>query len=144
MPDNSSTPAARKQKRRPQTLNDHLAALIAVMTPLPDDWAPTDQEWRKPYGIYNRLRRAAKPEDWQALIVKAKAAEPGTPAYQIKKFWKIRDRIQRAKRGKEYWAKVHARRKTDPNYVAQLVASRARAKAKRQAERAARLAEVTP
>jgi hypothetical protein len=134
MTDQSTTP---RRKPIPLTLNDHLAAFIAVMAPIPDDWAPDPKEWRKPYGIYNRLRRASKPDQWRALIARAKAAEPGSPAYQFRKFWRIRDRIQRAKRTTDYWSRVHARRKNDPHYVAQLVASRARAKAKKRDGRAA-------
>ncbi len=143
MPIYTDTPRPKKPKRPLLTLNDHLEALLRVMTPIPEDWRPTPTEWRKPYGIYNRLRRASKPEQWQALIARAKAAEPGSPAYQFRKFWRIRDRIQRAKRTTEYWAKVHERRMKNPRYVAQLEASRARAKAKKQAERAARQG-VTP
>jgi hypothetical protein len=128
MPIYTDTP--RPKKPPLLTLNDHLMAFLNVMMAIPDNWAPTPAEWRKPYGIYNRLRRAAKPEQWQALIARAKASDPGDPAYLFRKFWKIRDRIQKAKRTTDYWSRVHARRKNDPHYMAQLVASRARAKAK--------------
>ena len=61
MPIYSDTPRPKKPKRPLLTLNDHLEAFIRVMTPIPDDWSPESKstEWRKPYGIYNRLRRAA-------------------------------------------------------------------------------------